>query len=190
MQNRNFYARRNAARTTAPLADVLAFHEANPILTELAPHMAEYGENEFLRDLLRKCVQYGSLSAAQLTAARNTIDRDIQFRAERAADVADAADVPTGRIEIIGEVMSIKDKGWGPKMIVKHADGWKVWGSVPSSLAQRVAYASPYTTPSGHEATVEVGDIVRFTATVSASDNDPKFGFFKRPAKAEVVPVN
>jgi|TARA_R110000824_G_scaffold46059_1_gene132712 hypothetical protein len=185
MTTRNFYARRNAARTTAPLADVLAFHEANPILAELAPHMDEYGENEFLRDLLRKCVQYGSLSAAQLTAARNTIDRDIQFRAERAADAADAADVPTGRIEIIGEVMSIKDKGWGPKMIVKHADGWKVWGSVPTSLT--ITWTAYMGDTRSADLDVAVGDIVRLTATVSASDNDPKFGFFKRPAKAQVV---
>ena len=180
---------RSRRRATAPLADVLAFHAANPIMEELGPHMEEYGENDFLRDLLRKCVQYGSLSEKQLAAARKAMDRTMLFRAERLAEAATAADVPTGRIEVTGEIMSIKDKGWGPKMIVKHADGWKVWGSVPSSLTEAVAYRSQWVgeMPSiAHEATVAVGDTVKFTATITASDDDPKFGFFKRPTAAEV----
>lgn len=183
---------RSRRRATAPLADVLAFHAANPIMEEFGPHMEEYGENDFLRDLLRKCVQYGSLSEKQLAAARKAMDRTMLFRAERAAEAATAADVPTGRIEVTGEVMSIKDKGWGPKMIVKHADGWKVWGSVPTSLTSYVPGQMNISNPNGMEAgtqvtTVQVGDTVKFTATITASDEDPKFGFFKRPTAAGVT---
>ena len=43
------------------------------------------------------------------------------------------------------------------------------WGSVPSSID------------------VDKDDVVRFTATVEKSSDDPLFGFFKRPAKAEVL---
>ena len=166
--------RRRTARPAYPTAEeVQAYIDANPVLGDLVALAAQGPlQNEFLRDLLNKVIRYGSLSEKQLSAARRAIDRDALYRAERLADAALAADVPTGRIEVIGEVMSIKDKGWGPKMIVKHADGWKVWGSVPSSL------------------TVAVGDTVKFTATVTASDNDTKFGFFKRPVSAQVVQVD
>ena len=34
---------------------------------------------------------------------------------------------------------------------------------------------------------VEKGDLVSFTASVTPSDKDPKFGFFKRAAKAFFV---
>ena len=186
---RNSY-RRPARTRTAPIAEVLAFHEANPIMANLAPHMEEYGENTFLRDLLRKTVQYGSLSPAQLAAAQTTMDRDIEFRAQRQAESAAASPVPTGRIEIEGEVLSIRDKGWGLKMIVKHADGWKVWGSVPKGLTEAVYTRSRYIGEVGtttDELTAAVGDIVKFTATISASDDDPAFGFFKRPTAGEVI---
>ena len=86
--------------------------------------------------------------------------------------------------------MSIKDKGWGPKMVVKHADGWKVWGSVPKGLTEAVYTRSRYIGEAGtttDELTVAVGDTVKFTGTITASDEDPKFGFFKRPSAAEVV---
>ena len=41
------------------------------------------------------------------------------------------------------------------------------------------------TEPSAIEATV--GDRIRFDAAITVSDDDPKFGFFKRPTKPEVV---
>ena len=59
--------------------------------------------------------------------------------------------------------------GGSLKMLVQHEDGWKVWGSVPSSID------------------VDKGSRVRFTATVEQSNDDALFGFFKRPAKAEVL---
>ncbi len=34
---------------------------------------------------------------------------------------------------------------------------------------------------------IERGDRVRFTATLTPSDRDPKFGFYKRPSKAAFV---
>ncbi len=37
------------------------------------------------------------------------------------------------------------------------------------------------------EACADKGDVVTFTATLSRSDKDPKFGFFKRPSKASFV---
>lgn len=78
--------------------------------------------------------------------------------------------VPEGRVEIEGAVLATKwqesDFGGSLKMLVE-GEGFKVWGSVPSTLGP-----------------IESGDRVAFTATVEASADDKSFGFFKRPTKA------
>lgn len=78
--------------------------------------------------------------------------------------------VVEGRHEIQGAVLTVKVQesqfGSSLKMLVE-VDGYKVWGTVPADL-----YG------------VDRGDRVAFTATVEASDDDPSFGFFKRPSKA------
>ena len=56
------------------------------------------------------------------------------------------------------------------KMLVQDDLGFRVWGSVPVSLED-----------------AERESRITFTATVTASDKDAKFGFFKRPAKAAVL---
>ena len=93
--------------------------------------------------------------------------------AQRAAEQAelDAAEpCPTGRVEITGEILAIKlqEGYYGDtwKMLVKDDRGFKVWGSIPSSL-----HASR-------------GVRVSFMAAVEPSADDDKFGFFKRPTKA------
>lgn len=93
--------------------------------------------------------------------------------AQRAAEQAelDAAEpCPTGRVKITGEILAIKlqESYYGDtwKMLVKDDRGFKVWGSIPSSLhATR-------------------GARVTFMAAVEPSADDNKFGFFKRPTKA------
>lgn len=91
----------------------------------------------------------------------------------REAEAAKAEDCPTGRVEIEGEVLSLKwqrgNYGDTYKMLVKDARGFKVWGTVPSSIDP------------------EVGQEVSFTATVEPSKDDAKFGFYKRPTQAVVV---
>lgn len=95
------------------------------------------------------------------------------------AERAEATDIPTfeGRVEIEGEVVSAKwretDFGETLKIVVRHADGWRVWGSCPRSL--------------GHDDIALVGQRVRFCAAVEVSSDDAQFGFFRRPTKAERV---
>jgi hypothetical protein len=93
--------------------------------------------------------------------------------AQRAAEQAelDAAEpCPTGRVAITGEILAIKlqESYYGDtwKMLVKDDRGFKVWGSIPSSL-----HASR-------------GARVTFMAAVEPSRDDDKFGFYKRPTKA------
>ena len=94
--------------------------------------------------------------------------------AEEAAAWAAAAEVPTGRVEVTGEVISIRtnENEWGyiTRTVVRDAQGFKVWGTLPSAISG-----------------AKRGDIVTFTATLTPSNDDPKFGFFKRPTKASIV---
>ena len=83
-------------------------------------------------------------------------------------------DAPEGRIVITGIVLAFKLQssqfGDTLKMLVQDDRGFRVWGSVPKSLDD-----------------AERENRITFTATVTASDRDAKFGFFKRPTKAEIL---
>ena len=86
---------------------------------------------------------------------------------------SEGADVADGRQVISGTVLAMKNQesDWGSvlKMLVQDDRGFRVWGSVPSSLD------------------CNREDQITFTATIQQSDKDSKFGFFKRPTKASVV---
>jgi|TARA_R110001583_G_scaffold19829_8_gene77049 hypothetical protein len=86
---------------------------------------------------------------------------------------SEGEDVTEGRQVINGTVLAMKsqESDWGSvlKMLVQDDRGFRVWGSVPSSL----------------DCSRE--DQITFTATIQQSDDDAKFGFFKRPTKASVV---
>jgi len=91
---------------------------------------------------------------------------------EKEKAIYEAAEpVPTGRVAITGTVLGTKaqDTQFGTvyKMLVQDDKGFKVWGSIPNSLPN----------PKGRTVT--------FMAAVEPSKDDPKFGFFKRPTKAE-----
>lgn len=85
------------------------------------------------------------------------------------------SEAPLGRLEIEGVVVSLKTKhnGYGSvvKILVEHADGWRVYSTAPSDLLSEG---------------VEKDDIVRFTATLGTT-NDPYFVVAKRPSKASIL---
>lgn len=148
------------------------------IIFDAAPSDAERREEEIIRDIVGKLVQYGSISDAQTNFLRKLVDtvtRRAELDAKRAAEHDAAEPLPAaGRIAIRGEIVSIKRGDgiyqFGDRMIVKHANGWKVMGTLPAALDDAA-----------------VGDVVEFSATIKPSDRDPKFGFFSRPTKAQKV---
>jgi len=89
-------------------------------------------------------------------------------------DEAEALEVkvpcPEGKETIVGEIvkLNVSENAYGVRqvMTVKDARGFKVWGTVPTALAD-----------------AQVGDKVQFNAEVTRSDKDECFGFFKRPTK-------
>jgi hypothetical protein len=83
-------------------------------------------------------------------------------------------DAPEGRAVITGTILAFKrqESMYGDvlKMLVQDDRGFRVWGTVPSSLDD-----------------AERESRITFTATVTASNKDAKFGFFKRPTKAAII---
>lgn len=136
-------------------------------------------EARTIQDIVGKLVQYGSLSEKQVSFAKHLLDRHqhaAEIKAQHDAERALAPDVPEGRYEVTGTVMAVKAQEYGfftrMVMTVKADAGYLVWGTRPDSLDG-----------------VKHGDRVTFRATVTRSDRDAKFGFFKRPTNAKVVAV-
>jgi hypothetical protein len=133
-----------------------------------------------LQDMAWKVQKYGDLSDKQVAFARRMLgwlaeaeEKHAEREAATEAKIAAGVEVPEGRIVIEGTVLSTKwvesQFGSTQKMLVENEQGWKVWGSVPSSIE------------------VDKGTKVQFTATVERSKDDALFGFFKRPAKASTI---
>jgi hypothetical protein len=167
------------------------------------PAEAEYLFNtdrpydQFLDDLARKLDQYGDLTEKQLACITRNITRD----AERAARIADRdaqmADVPAlvpGRREITGTVVSTKEQmtdfGMQVKMVVEQADGNRIYGTIPQRIFDTLETDHVNRNPYGNYVGVSHEDVrglrVTLTATVTVSENDEHFGFYKRPANASV----
>jgi hypothetical protein len=114
--------------------------------------------------------------AAELVRGHIEAVKDAAYQAEvarRAAVAASAEACPAGRVEVTGTVLSTKwvENKYGStlKMLVEDRRGFKVFGSVPSAL-ENVR-----------------GRSVSFTAALEPSQDDEKFGFFKRPTKATFI---
>ena len=143
---------------------------------EARTNVDAHSRNHFASDIAHKFLIYGSLSEKQVAAFISSIARDLKFAADKAAEAEHAVDLPLlveGKVSMTGEILSIKEQytdfGSCWKMLVKLEDGNKVWGTVPSSISD-----------------AERGDTITFSATVTKSDKDDHFGFFKRPTKAGI----
>jgi hypothetical protein len=131
-------------------------------------------EERTIRDIVGRLVKYGSVNEAQMKLVKQLTeripDRDLrnaEWEAKRKAEKEAAAPCPKGRIKIEGTVLKVEEREtqWGFRtvMTVKATEGFVLWGSVPSN------------------ATVEKDCKIVFVATVEPSEQDAKFGYYKRP---------
>jgi hypothetical protein len=142
--------------------------------TDNADLFAKYAKldkaNSFIADVMFKAWRNAELSQRQLESVEAAIDRALDEQAQS----ANAVDVIEGRIEITGVIVSTKHQftAYGDqfKMLVLDDRGFKVWGTIPSSLMMPIDELR--------------NERVTFTATVERSSDDSKFGFYKRPTKA------
>jgi len=152
------------------------------LLAQMLDKAAKYDMSERQADLIRRLIA----DQAQATADEDRRNRE---RAEREAKRANAAPVPTGDgIVIEGTLARVywqdNDFGGSLRMIVEGDDGWRAWGTLPASLQPRDEWDGDThrVIPGAAE-----GDRIQFTGNVTASDDDPSFGFVKRPRKATII---
>jgi hypothetical protein len=154
--------------------------ELQRVQDELA---ADRRSDRFYHDLNCSLHRYGSLTAPQAAALKRSFAKRLDWVEEKAKRdaaqaVANAAalDCPTGRVSITGKVLTTKEQesdfGTQYKMLVEDDRGFRVWGTIPSSIG-----------------CVERGARVTFVASVEQSPKDRIFGFYKRPSKASILEV-
>lgn len=120
--------------------------------------------------------------AGYIAAAVQGARKAEQAKVEREAQAATSEPVPEGKDVVTGVVSKtdVKDNPYDGSirfvMTVTDDRGFKVWGSIPSTLVRTVERHDDL-----------VGKKVSFTATLNRSDRDEFFGFFKRPSKASLV---
>lgn len=145
------------------------------ITLDAIAQMLRDGEADFLPSFALDI--YSQASTRTLTDNQgNAMAKAVEQARQKAQDRAnrpEAQPVPTGRVEVEGKIVSLKwyesEYGATQKMVLLGDDGWRLFVTVPSKLS------------------VEFGDRVKLTATITQSDDDPTFGFGKRPTKAEVI---
>ena len=103
------------------------------------------------------------------------------------------------RVLVKGEILNLNyvETNWGcsPKIIVRVAEGYTLWGTLPAGIERRLVATddSTYQKPSFKIDTQDgqdlVGSQIEFLAKVERSERDPKFGFFKRPSMPTIEEV-
>jgi hypothetical protein len=125
------------------------------------------GSNQFIANVATKFDRYGSISEAQAAAVEAAFTRDVVRSVE-------SSPVVVGRGVVTGEIMSKKEKdseyGFYFAITVRDERGFTLWGRIPAAIADAA-----------------IGVKVTFTATLSKSDRDDTFGFFKRASKASIA---
>lgn len=156
----------------------------------------------------KRAAEAEARQAAEAEAVAAQAAREARIAAEREAERLAAEPCPTGRVVITGEIVSLRreESNFGyratmtTKMLVKDDRGFKVWGTMPNTLADDLYYAwyEAAKAEAGEAFTLQnfgsdywfksaKGSRITFTATVTPSDRDDRFGFAKRPTKAEVL---
>ncbi len=111
------------------------------------------------------------------------LDKFTERKGQWAKEKTERGPVPVGsRVPVSGTVVSVKmkDTDYGPtlKMVVDDYRKFRVYATVPAKI-------HTVTRPQGGERELAPGDVVMFIAgRLSASKDDPTFGFVSRPSKA------
>lgn len=134
------------------------------------------GWGETLADLIGKLIKYGSLSEKQwpfLASLLDRIENIDETQKEREQERANADPAPEGRIQVEGEVLSVKiiENVYGitTKFLLKDDRGFKVWSTLPRGADE-----------------AEKGDRIKMTVTLKVKGDDPTFAVGSRPTKPEL----
>jgi hypothetical protein len=171
---------RFAKRRVIPAAEIVAYLDANPEFKAL-----EKSGVGILQDFWFNIHKWGKLTPKQEEVARRILTENAEKEANKETKRAEVIEairtgaiqgVPAGRERRVeGEVLGMKwrDTAFGTvlKMRVKADEGWTIYGTVPARW---------HDNPDEDE-NLHPGDKVAFYAELSAAEDDPSFGFYKRP---------
>jgi hypothetical protein len=149
---------------------------------ELAAAFAARASHRIVADIAYRGRRYG-LSEKQIALVKKIHREACEHEDRWAAERASAGPVPVGtKVEVEGVVLSAKWRssqyGEALKVTVELANGSRVWGTCPRSVAEACEWDTDELK----------GCTIAFRASkVEASDDDRTFGFFKRPTCARVV---
>ena len=188
-------AQKTFCRTVEDHEEILAWLDANG-------HIAHTGEPQGFAESLWYAyhIAYGKLTEKQCDAVRKCIAREAEWAAQKEAKKAEwakerenAEDVPEGRAVITGAIIGEKivDSQFGQtrKITVKDDRGFIVYGTIARAIEDKIIddfYDNEY--EQDENAKIKfVGVRITFAAAITPSDDDPKFGFYKRPTKAQII---
>lgn len=172
-----------------------AWRAANADVVTFLANTDNFGDFDFLWEMSATLDREGTLTERQTAAVRRCAERHAKWAAKReqeekarAAKLAKGKPMPTGRVEITGTVVSTKwveddysyHGGSILKMLVETADGWRVYGTVPSDLKP-----SSFNGEDAAKGFGLKGATVTFTATIKPKED--AFGIFSRPTRARVL---
>jgi len=167
--------------------DRAAFLAKNPGLEE-----ALKCSHRIVQDIASKFVEFCSLSPKQIAlVVKLATEAKLPPRPEEKKVPA-----PVGRQVIRGVLVSKKsyEGQWGSSIKgtikVSTPDGiWLAWGTLPDGLWTDVPNGIDTLGVVYHTRSVgpEVGDTIELTGTLTVSDKDPSFAFFKRPSCSSIV---
>lgn len=145
----------------------------NAIDAELwANTLGDDPENDYTFNV-KQIAEYGYVTGSTFGLAVSIVSsylRHVEKLESRKKQNENAEPCPSGRVEIVGEIIkkSGYENDWGYRTTVTIRDdrGFLVWGTCNRG---------------------DVGERVKLRATVTPSDNDDKFGFYKRPTNVEII---
>lgn len=132
-------------------------------------------DNNIVQDIRSRVIQYHNISDKQVALVMKIAKQDAEFKAQREAELADASPIDFKTIaDKVLTIVSIKPKegfyGTQNKVLLKAEEGWKLYGNIPMNTE------------------FKAGDSILFSCnTITKSDKDEYFGFFKR-GRFDAVP--
>lgn len=147
-------------------------------------------------NIVQHVVRHGNISEKQAKLIQslthylsNKEKIDAERKAQRDAEKDAAAICPTGRVKVTGTILSAKAResqfGVDVKILIKDDTGFTVWGNLPGELSDLVEWVNEGDHYDRQPRLKTKQPRVEFTATITPSPQDEKFGFFKRPSKAK-----
>jgi hypothetical protein len=143
----------------------------------------------FVSDIVSKAHRF-PISEKQAALVAKALDERASRHSRDEARKASFKDVPAGRGEIEGVIVSVKhtetQAGYrtvSQTKVLVQCDGYRLYGTVPTAVEDAV-FQGHYGRQDENDAKLK-GTRIRFTATVQRKE--PGFGFFSRPTGGEVL---